>query len=378
MRLSFVRPVAAVSIAAVVLAGGVACGEAKSNPGCPPSSQPGIAVAMGARANSPKPQIPKSVTDYLAEIPQDRGITIVRVDGAPSVACGRKFHSDAKNPTALAQDRHNFGKRAMGELRRAVAQQPEADPLAALTLAGVAAGPKGTVVLADSGLQTKAPLDFRTDGLLFLPPEEIVAQLRSSKLIPDLTDRTVVLAGIGWTAPPQKQPHEGIRQRLLAIWKAIVEAGGGKVEVLDTPNSADAVTKDPTVSPVSLPDADPVQPACGTEIVLPDGGAVGFQPNTAAFREPGRARSTLLTVADFLRQNPAAKVTARGSVAHYGVNVKNAGLALDRARAVTDTLVSLGVDRGRVTALGDGWGPFEGKGDEIDQRNRRVVLKIDC
>ena len=378
MRFSLARRVIAAVGAVGLLMPMAACSSAPAKP-CPTTAQPGAALAIGARANSPKPAIPQVVADYLNNIGDDKGLTIVRVDGAPSIACGLKFHSEAVNDTAKKQAKHEFGKGAFQRMRDARAVKPEADPLGALTLAASSAGPGGLVVLADSGLQTRAPLDFRTEGILYLSPDKIVEQLRSSNLLPDTAGKRVILSGIGYTADPQKKLHPGLQRRLVAIWTAIAKAGGSTdVQVIDQANSGDAVTDKPKVSTVSLPHPDPVTAACGTIIELPDGGAVGFRPDQAVYREPARAKATLLTVADFLDQNRAAKVKATGTVAHYGENVLEAGLALARANAVAGTLTDLGVAAGRVDPHGGGWGPHQGKGDDVDQSNRRVVLEINC
>ncbi|GAA3934391.1 hypothetical protein [Actinoplanes auranticolor] len=373
------RAITAAIAAAGLLVTAAACTRTPEPEPCPTIAQPGVAVAVGARANSPKPAIPTAVADYLTRIEDKKGITVVRVDGAPSISCGIRFHTEAVNETAKKQDKYDFGKRAVNELRKARAAQPEADTLGALTLAADSAGPGGLVVLADSGLQTKAPLDFRTEGILYLPPDKIVEQLRSDNLLPDTKGKRVVLSGIGYTADPQKQPHPGIQRRLVAIWTAIARAGGSTdVQVADQADTGAAVTDKPKVSTVKLPDPDPVSAACGSVIVLPDGGAVGFQPDQAVYREPARAKATLSTVADFLEQNSGAKVEATGTIAHHGPNVQDAGLALHRAEAVRDTLLELGASQGDITPRGGGWGPYPGTGDEVDQRNRRVVLKISC
>ncbi|MFY1659708.1 OmpA family protein [Micromonospora sp. WMMD1274] len=358
--------------------GGGGGGGATAAP-CPTSARNGLAVAVGARANSPAPKLPPVIATYLQDIPREKGYTIVRVDGAPSIVCADVFSSNAKSDVVLAAERRAFGQRAVNQMRATVAREAEADPLSALRLAASAAGPGGTVVLVDSGLQTKAPLDFRAPGTLFMPPGEIVRQLRKEPgQLPDLTGRHVVLSGIGYTARPQKSLG-GLQRRLVEIWKAIASAGGAEtVEVVEGPNTDPSVSKAPKVSAVSIPEPDPVSPSCDSSLDFPDGGAVGFEPEKATFRDQGRARATLSTVADWLRSTPSARVMAVGTIAHHGANVKNGGLAMERARAVADTLVDLGVASSRVTARGAGWGPYQGTGDEVDKRNRRVVLTITC
>src|SRR5690349_13611724 len=42
--------------------------------------------------------------------------------------------------------------------------------------------------------------------------------------------------------------------------------------------------------------------------VFPDGGPVGFKPNTAVFRDPAAANAALRQLAQYLAANPAAKI----------------------------------------------------------------------
>jgi outer membrane protein OmpA-like peptidoglycan-associated protein len=378
MRSLTTRSLLAIGALAAALVADAGCGGDDQHASCPTSAEPGLAVVLGARANSPAPAIPAVVGNYLTDIKPGNGVTVVRVDGSPSISCAATFRTDGRNDVARKQDQHDFGTSLQSAIETTKAVKPEADPLGALDLAASAAGPGGTVVFVDSGLQTKPPLDFRNKATLFIPPSRIVEQLRSSDLLPDLNGKKVVLAGIGWTANPQKEPSGTVRRHLIAVWTAIAKAGGGDVQVIDQPNTSAAPGGVPDVSSIPLPDPADVQPACDSEITLPDNGSVGFEPDRAVYRDAEKAKTTLLAVADWMGDNPGATVTATGTVAHYGANAPDAGLALDRARTVTGTLADLGADRGHLIAHGGGWGPYEGNGDAIDQKNRRVVLRINC
>jgi OmpA-OmpF porin, OOP family len=204
----------------------------------------GLAVAVGDRANSPKPELPTEVGPELDKIMDDtargvpdRGVTLVRVDGRPTIGCVMTFSSNAKNPIAARHDRAQFVATVQARVAELAAVEKGADPLTALSRAAAAAGQGGTVVLVDSGLQTVAPLDFSAAKLLDADTDHLVAQLAKAGELPDLHGRRVVLAGIGYTAPPQASLSENQRAHLIELWQKIVTAAGGRPVVVTAPNT---------------------------------------------------------------------------------------------------------------------------------------------
>jgi outer membrane protein OmpA-like peptidoglycan-associated protein len=350
---------------------------------CPTVAKPGLAVAVGGRANAPAPVVPDGVGLLIDKAVTDgSGIDVIRVDGHPSIACAMSFKSDAGNPVALADDLNRFKQQARGAVVATRAKEPEANPLQALTLAAAAAGPGGTVALVDSGLQTVPPLDFHIQGLLDADPEGVVKQLSSIGYLPDLRGRTVVLAGIGYTAPPQSPLDDRRRANLVHIWEKIVSAAGATVQTITSPNTAAAPESVPVVSVVDVPPTDVIRIGCNTESILSNDGAVGFLPDTTTFVDSGLARQTLAEFAAFLKQNRSAQAALVGTVAHYGTDDGDAGLSRLRAQRVRDVLIELGADGGQVVAHGGGWGPYPTKtgppSPMDDPRNRRVVVTITC
>ena len=138
----------------------------------------------------------------------------------------------------------------------------------------------------------------------------------------------------------------------------------------------------PAVSPVDVPPTDVIRIGCGTESILSNDGAVGFQPDSTNFVDSGLARQALAEFAAFLKQNRNAQAGLVGTVAHYGPDDGDAGLSRLRAQRVRDVLIELGADGTRIVAHGAGWGPFPSKdgppSPADDQRNRRVVISITC
>jgi OOP family OmpA-OmpF porin len=365
-----------------------ACATAAAST-CPAGpTAPGLAVAVGGRAGSPQPAWPAQLDPQVARVTQSAGnragagVTFVRVDGRPAVGCVMAYASDAANSNAKQYDRQEFTAAVGHEAATLRANNGQADPLAALSLASAAAGRRGTVVLMDSGLQTVAPLNFTTADLLEAGISPVVAQLRAAGELPRLSGQTVILDGIGYTAAPQPPLDEDQRDHLIELWRQIAVAGGAaRVQVILTPNTAAAARGLPPVSVVRVPSPDNVVIGCGQQSVLSDDGAVGFRPNSTTFRDQAAAGPVLTRIAGWLRRNPSARAALTGSIAHYPPD-QPGGLSLARAQAIRAALVRLGAGAGQITASGVGWGPFPtrsaGPGPVSDPLNRRVVMKLTC
>lgn len=345
---------------------------------CPPDAAPGLAIAVGARANSPAPAPPTLVRQLIVDAMNGCGrITAVRVDGRPGVAGELVFHSGARAKQNFDIDQANFLKNVDALLGNAKAQAPEANVLQALSVASDAAGRGGTVVLVDSGVQTTTPLDFRKNNLPSRRPAAVARALKQQGLLPDLTDRKVIMAGLGYTAPPQGQLDDKNKAVLVELWREIVTASGAKDPVIaEEPNSRPPAVTSPSVSVVEFPAAE-IQLDCNTQSVLPDNGAVGFVPDQAEFRDPAAARKVLGGFADFLRENPTAIVVIKGYVAHYGAG----DLSQRRADRVKQELSAQGA-KNAITAKGMGWGPYPSVSappdPRYDQKNRQVTIEVSC
>jgi OmpA-OmpF porin, OOP family len=317
-----------------------------------------LALAVGARANSPapvrdeggRPELPRTVEDLLVGVAQRGGqLSVVRVDGRPASVLTDAFETDGKTEVKQGVDRRRWLSRMRTAIGGVRATAPEADVLAALTLAAREARPGGTVVLQDSGLQTLDPLDFRQQ-LLTAEPTELVAYLRSRRLLPDLAGRTLVLVGVGDTVAPQLPLDEAQRHTLVDLWSAVGKAAGACVTVSDEVSSVAAVTGVPAVSPVPVartrtPDVRPCR-----DTVLPDSGTVGFVPDRAVYRDPAGARRTLQGIATQIVEGDLA-VSLIGTTATSGSEAGRIALSRQRADQVRVTLVELGVPPARIVEV---------------------------
>jgi OOP family OmpA-OmpF porin len=359
-------------------AGGGFSGGGGANLSCPVPVAP-MAFAVSGRANSPEPGLPQAVQDATTSVltrsvDQDYRprITLINVDGRPVSAGSDTFTSDAGNGIAAEDDRNNFldgfGKALTG-LR---AQTPEVDVLTALDLAGRSAGGQrpGTVVLVDSGLSTVAPLDFRQPGLLDAPPSETVDALRANNALPGLQGETVVLAGLGDVATPQPALSPAQRSSLVALWTAIAQAGGAScVAVVDEPRGGDAPSDVPAVSVVDVPPPPTITP--GRATTLPDDNSVGFQPDTAEFRDRNAARAVLTPFAQYVAAAPNNRLALTGTSARAGTPEGQIDLSTRRAEAVKALLVELGAPADRITTRGVG-SQFPGYVNDVGPDGRQL------
>lgn len=363
---------------------------------CPVPVGP-MAFAVSGRANSPAPGLPQAVQDATVSVLtravdqhyQPR-IMLINVDGRPSSAGSETFSTDAGNGIAATDDRNKFLNGFGDALTNLRAQQPEVDVLSALDLAGRAAGGDaaseehtdrrsstgqsgqrpGTVVLVDSGLSTVNPLDFRQRGLLDAPPAETVEALRAMKALPGLQGETVVLAGLGDVAQPQPALSPAQRSALVGLWTAIAQAGGAScVAVVDEPRGGDAPSDVPPVSVVDVPPPPTITP--GRATALPDDNSVGFQPDTAEFRDRNAARGVLAPFAQFLQESPTRRLALTGTSARAGTLAGQIDLSTRRAEAVKALLVELGAPADRITTRGVG-SQFPGYVNDVGPDGRQL------
>ncbi|WP_431886649.1 OmpA family protein [Micromonospora wenchangensis] len=354
--------------------------------GCLPSGV-AMSLAIGARANSPTPALPDPVVELARSAAlKHKGVSVVQVDGRVDVDLEPQvFDSKAQNPNKYEKDLNRWldGLRQWVATMRA--DEPEADVLKALDVAGAQVGPGDTVVLVDSGLQTTAPLDFRTRGMLDADPTDVVEFLRRTDALPDLTGRHVLLVGLGDTAPPQAELGVAQRRHVVDIWTAIARAGGAScVDLRQSTNGDRSGIDSPPVSVVPVA-ASPVFNPCGVT-VLPDDGEVGFVPDSATFRDPTGARATLAKLAALLERGTST-VELIGTTSSAGTESGRLTLSRNRARAVETVLRELGVPQERISSrgVGDNWPdrrPDRGPRGELlpgpAAQNRTVVVQISC
>jgi OmpA-OmpF porin, OOP family len=388
--------VAAVSAAAALLLVAGCKGTVDQPPpvslACPIAGGAAVTVSVGLRSTSAMPDLPTAVSAPLTDSARAGAqITIIRADGAPEVVFAQSFKSTAANGPARRQDQNRFLDTIRAQFGGPVkAMRPEADPLRALTLAADATPAGGTIVMADSGLQTVAPLRFQ-DGhgqLLDSEPKEIVSYLRTEgrqSLVPNLAGRSVIFLGLGRTAGSQPTPDQDVRRRLADIWTAIAKAGDAScIDVrTDPPTGTPTPGGLPAVAPVPMPQPPPPPVPCG-RIVLGDR-EVSFVADEAVFKDEAAARGTIGRVAKAMGRRSTALLT--GTTANVNGLDGQLVLSKQRAGAVGRVLESMGIDPSRITTRGLG-SRFSGYVRDHDAAghllpgpaaaNRKVIVQLRC
>ncbi|GAA2850166.1 hypothetical protein Acy02nite_33310 [Actinoplanes cyaneus] len=364
-----------------------AVGDTK--PKCPGPATGSYAIAVGAHSNSPPPPIPPELIIRMVEgLNGDERASIVRADGSPSLIKRLNYSHEAHRSESL-QNRLAASNQFIIEVAAAIdgvrADSAEAAPLAALSLAAREAGKGGAVVLLDSGLQTVAPLDFRK-GFITTSPMEISTWLKENRLLPDLRERTVLLAGLGDTAAPQPSLDEALHADLVAIWQQIVkDAGASCVSVVAEPAMGTTLSGLPPVGVVPLPRTPSLDLSCRPS-TFAAASAIGFVGDSTTFRNPSAARTALQSIAgEIIARNRPVTITGTSSTS--GSSAQQMALSLARANAVESELVRLGVPVKLINSKGVGT-DFPGFVEDTDGaghinpavagQNRGVILQLSC
>lgn len=362
--IQILRMTAAGAAAVLVAAGSAGCGGSAGGttaaiPACLVSKAP-VALAIGARSNSPMPILSAGLTAVMnSAVSAHQSITIVRLDGKPQIVFSQAFSPQGAN-SQLRKAEYNAYVTNVNQVLQGTAQSatdiralsPEADVLGALAIAASNVPPGGNVIVMDSGLQTTVPLNFGA-GLLSADPRTIVEYLRRAGELPNLTHRHVYFVGLGWTASPQPALDIRNRSQVVHIWEKIAYAAGASCVYADpTADTQDAVPNRPPVAIVTPPPPPPPLVACSVTN-LGDANNVGFDFDSTTFRDPAGARATLRQLANLILRT-GESVTLTGATSSEGGDQYNIALSLRRADAVRAELVRLGVPSGRITTFGVG------------------------
>lgn len=365
------RMIAAVTVAtSATLA--VGCGGHVSPSDRPPvTSMPQVCTrngpvvfAISGREDRPTPVVTGSMhSAAAAAVREGSAIGLVDVDGRPRLVQAGAFSDPGANPLAKqAAQQHFLGSLQTG-IERTRAAYPHVDVLTALNVAGravrAACPHGGTIYLEDSGLEESGLVNFRQIGMLGARPADVVSFLAHQHDLPHLRGISVVLVGCGDAAPPQRPLSISQQDNVVAIWSAIAKDGGAiSVRVDQSPLSGPAPRHVPRVLLVPVPPAAVFPSGFGLSthgFVLPDSGPVGFQPDTAVFRDPAAAYATLRRFARYLAAHPSARIELTGTTAHWGLFAGAVALSWRRAGTVKAALVHLGAAPDQIETRGLGW-----------------------
>lgn len=320
----------------------------------------GMIIIVGAHRNAPAPELGPALTCQLSGAVQAAvPVRIVVSDGQPQVIDPRL---EPVTGGTLSQQASPRVEQDVQRVQQVIADaRPDsagADDLAALAVAADEAHalgvPAAELVLLDSGLDDRGALNFTMPGMVAATPSEVAGQLKSTGNLPDLSGFTVVLTGIGYTAPPQVPLPARWRANLTQIWTTVAAAAGAKVQVIPQPGQSPSVVTNEPVQLVPVPSTGEVKPAAHATIVFTGTSPVQFDPNTASFIDPSAVVQALRPIARWLAASSSRHAWLEGTTADVGPMTGQVALSLQRADHVRSVLVSLGASPRQITTSGVG------------------------
>jgi len=333
-----------------------------STPAAPHCGDPrSMVLIIGAHRNAPAPSLdPGLVCQVTAAIRAGLPVQIVVPSGQPLLTTPRLVSVQGGT---LAQQNSPRVRQDVQRVQAAVAaarpDSPGVDDLAALAVAAdqarSAGDPHAELVLIDPGLDDRGALAFTAPGTVAANPAEVARQLKASGNLPDFRGFAILLVGIGYTAPPQAPLPAKWRSNVTQIWATVLRSAGAAVEIIPQPGQGPSVKTDQPVRAVPVPPTQPVWNSGDSTFVFPDSGPVGFDPDTAAFRDPPAAHAALRRLAGYLAANSSARIELTGTTARWGSLAGCIALAQQRANTVKAVLVRMGARRSQTVTRGLGW-----------------------
>lgn len=372
--------------------------------GQPPEAEPtgmnAVCYAIAPTANSQglnmsSPLVQDTIYDTILKYGY---ISVVVVDGKPEMVAADSYDIDAQYKKAskekLKTDARAKATNLISYMESQVANDAQVDYLEGLrmavrSLSSLENYDSKTIVVIGTGLSTQGILNFQ-NNLLSVEPEAVLEQLEERDEIPDFTGITVVWQQMGDVASPQQDLSQMQRKCLQEIWGGIVERGGGTFVYNDImANPVNTEISYPEVDIVELPEETPIRfdesmfdtanDRFLEEPVILTEEQVSFIADQAVYFDEEEAVVTIKAIADYLLEHEQITVLLVGTTAGDEDSDYDITLSQERADAVRETLVQLGVDESRIVTVGLGSGdPWHvyGAGYEgsIASRNRKVVL----
>lgn len=319
-----------------------------------------LMLVVGAHQGAPAPSMDQRLvcrvdTAIRASLP----VRIVVPSGQPALITPRlaSVHGGTLAQQGSPRVQQDV-QRVLAAIAAARPHSPGVDDLAALAVAADEArssgDPHAELVLIDSGLDDRGALDFTVPGMVAASPAEVVHQLQASGNLPDLRGFTVVLVGLGYTAPPQAPMPAKWRSNITRTWADVMRAAGASVEIIPQPGQGPSVQTSEPVREIPVPPTRVVRPKGSSTIVFTQESPVRFEPNTTVFADPTAAVRALRPIARWLVGSPDRRAVLEGTTADVGLISGQVVLSKARAARVRDELVSLGASPRQISIRGVG------------------------
>lgn len=278
---------------------------------------------------------------------------LVIADGSPFAVGPQRFDQVKKNDIQQARADKAARLELVEAVQSAAAKTHETDLVSSISLAArmLSAGTADNkvMIIRHSGVNTAASLPMQDLDLLNTDITQLLDQLGTAAMIPQLGGVTVEFYGLSDTAGSQPPLSAQQVQWLQSFWQAFFDRTGATVTFHSDIVSGEAMTENGhKVTPLA---------SAGTPtFVKVSAEQVAFQPDSTAFLDEAAAHAALNALAEQLKGTSAAHYIVAGSTAQVD-NASREGaqaLSLARARAVRDVLVVAGVPADQITCLGLG------------------------
>lgn len=327
-------------------------------------------------------------------------IAVVNADGKPEIVHAASYDLEDKYKSAskekLDMDARSKATNIILSMQSIMADDPEVDYLESLrlavrTLSSLEGYDSKTIVLMGTGLSTTGVMNF-SNNLISAEPEMVINLLNEKSEIPDFKGITVYSQQLGDVAAPQQELTSAQRIKLEKIYGGIVETSGGNFvynEIIANP--VDDTKQYPTVTPVKLPSDAPIsfeevvfeEENIFEEPVFLTEEKIGFVADKDVFLNPSEASETLRPVAEYLASHPSISIVLAGTTAGDSDSDFTMTLSKQRAEAVKDALIQLGVSADRIITLGlgsekDPWHVYNAGYDGAAAAGNRKVVLLDA
>ncbi len=354
---------------------------------------------VGNHAGSLKPTYSTSKNAVMDACKAEGTVAVIVADGDPYLATGNYIdipkQQNNLSSSKLKQIYTSQTEQIMNLMESSYAQTKEVDLLKAIDLCAREAqssqfsSGKTEIYIYDTGVST-VYLNMTMMDLEYIDADSIVATLEDKNMIPDLSG----LGTIHWfnIGDVDYQISNGQIEGIKKIWKAIIEAGGGKVEFYTDPSTSEFDVELPYVSEIPYT-VNPIEFKTENEtaeeveeienpIVFTES-EIGFEPGAVTFIDKNQAAETLSAVTDFLNEHDEINILIAATTADWGTTEYQSSLSADRALTVKNQFVEAGIDESRITTIGlgstSGFYKYDKNADgslndEIASRNRSIVI----
>jgi flagellar motor protein MotB len=338
--------------------------------------------------NLASPELEKMITEATSS---DGFISVVNLDGNPQLVNEWliKLPQSGLSKSQLDKIAVQQAQGVLSSLATVKAKSDEINIISAIQIAerSLEDSPKGSskrIIIFSTGLSTSGILAFEKSDFIDSSSDAVANYLSQQQAIPNLQKIQIEWYNLGDNASPQVALSGAQKSNLKQIWTKIIELGGGQVTFSDTLPGADAPAKDyPTVSTVSLLNT-PTATFDGKGPVAFTDKNIRFIGNSADYVDPTAAKAALTPIVDFMELNPNFNAFLVGTTAS-GNKAFCEQLSSERANAVKNTLIALGIPANRIKTLGVGYSNIwhvpdtnpDGTLNEVVAAQNRAVILLD-